>query len=286
MLSHMSLVHSPPASSPASSASLSSRQESLETLTLGDWLKLEPFSLCLSSGFFGFFAHAGVISILEEEGLTPKRLYGSSAGALVSGLWASGVSATTLREALVDLDRADFWDPGLGMGLLKGSLFDQRLEELLGCERFEETRYPLSVTAFNIYKCRGVVFNQGPLAPAIRASCTFPGLFQPKWINGAPYLDGGITDRSGTLGISNGERVFYHHLTSRSRWRNALGLTHIPDRSHQVALCLRDLPRCGPHRLEHGPRAYEIARQQMRDALALPLLPRIAQESWLAQLLY
>src|SRR5215831_14799966 len=84
--------------------------------TLREWLAAGPYTLALSSGFFGFFAHAGVMSVLEEEGLLPGRVCGSSAGALVGGLWAAGVAARRICDELLALRREHFWDvrPGLG----------------------------------------------------------------------------------------------------------------------------------------------------------------------------
>ena len=81
-----------------------------------DWLASQPFTLALSAGFFGFFAHTGVLQALEEAGLRPRRIVGVSAGALAGGLWASGLSAAELAEELVRLRRVDFWDPGLPLG--------------------------------------------------------------------------------------------------------------------------------------------------------------------------
>ncbi|MGB1581430.1 MAG: patatin-like phospholipase family protein, partial [Nevskiales bacterium] len=60
------------------------------TASLREWLSESAFGLTMSSGFFGFFAHSGMLSALEDEGLTPARLSGSSAGALTAALWASG----------------------------------------------------------------------------------------------------------------------------------------------------------------------------------------------------
>ncbi len=239
----------------------------MPTQDLRSWLAEEPFTLTLSSGFFGFFAHAGVLSALTEEGLTPRALSGSSAGALVSGLWASGLEVSELREALFALRREEFWDPALGLGLLRGELFERRLRALLRCERFEETRAPLRLTAFHCLRLRARVFERGALAPAIRASCSFPGLFQPVWINGAPYLDGGITDRPGLAGVPAGERVLYHHLRSGSRLRSALGLTELPRRPNAAALALGALPRCAPHDLAPGPEAFAAARERTLRAL-------------------
>src|SRR3954463_9458738 len=106
-------------------------------MTLGAWLREGPFSLGLSSGFFGFFAHTGVLTVLEDEGLLPARLSGSSAGALVSGLWASGLPSSRLREALFALRREDFGDPSPGLGLLSGRLFSEQLSRLLPVATFD-----------------------------------------------------------------------------------------------------------------------------------------------------
>ena len=89
-------------------------------MTLQDWLSQEPFTLTLSSGFFSFFAHTGMLAALEEQDLLPQRVTGSSAGALVAACWASGLSTAELKNILFELKRSDFWDPGFGWGLLKG----------------------------------------------------------------------------------------------------------------------------------------------------------------------
>ena len=80
-------------------------------ITLRDWLAESPFSLAMSSGFFGFFAHTGMLAALEEAGVLPAEVAGSSAGALVAGLWASGIDAPALEVELTRLRREDFWDP-------------------------------------------------------------------------------------------------------------------------------------------------------------------------------
>src|SRR5690606_38887683 len=96
------------------------------------WLAAAPFTLALSAGFFGFFAHTGVLQALEEAGLSPRRIVGVSAGALAGGLWASGLSAAELAEELLRLRRDDFWDPGLPLGgFLKGGKFAAKLRSLL-----------------------------------------------------------------------------------------------------------------------------------------------------------
>src|SRR5262245_43601006 len=84
--------------------------------TLGDWLAEAPFGLAMSSGFFAFFAHTGMLSALVARGLAPAHVAGSSAGALVAGAWAAGLPPEELARVLDRLERADFWDPAPGAG--------------------------------------------------------------------------------------------------------------------------------------------------------------------------
>jgi NTE family protein len=243
--------------------------------TLGDWLSEEPFALGMSSGFFGFFAHCGMLAALEERGLAPVRVSGSSAGALVAGVWAAGRSATEISAELLAVERRDFWDPWPGAGLLRGQLFARQLERVLPVRSFGDCRVPLTVSTFDLLGWKTRVLDEGPLAPAIRASCSVPLLFQPVWIDRRPLWDGGVADRPGLAGMPHGQRVFFHHLASRSPWRrkqsNAL---QVPQRPDLTALVIHDLPRLGPFELERAPVAYAAARQATRCALDAPIRDR------------
>jgi NTE family protein len=237
--------------------------------TLRDWLSEAPFTLGLSSGFFGFFAHAGVVSVLEEEGLLPARIVGSSAGALVGSLWAAGVPAARIRAELLSLRRRDFWDPGLGLGLLRGRLFRARLEAILPVRTFEECPRPLALSVFDVLGRRTAVVDRGPLAPAVHASCAAPVLFQPVRVAGRLCSDGGVLDRHGLAGVAPGERVLYHHLTSRSPWRRRESpALRVPERPSLRAVALDGIPRLGPFRLRRGAEAVERAAAGMRAALS------------------
>ena len=236
--------------------------------TLRAWLSEAPFTLAMSSGFFGFFAHAGVLAALEEEGLAPSAVAGSSAGALVTGTWASGVSATELRDTLLQLRREDFWDPAPGAGLLRGRLFRARLDALLGAKTFEDCRVPASLVVHDVVARRPKPVSSGDLAAAIHASCAVPGMFHPVRVDGRLMVDGGVTDRPGLLGVGAGERVLYHHLASRSPWRRPGSPSlNIPARPGLVALVVDALPRLGPFRLAEGSVAYERARLATQRAL-------------------
>jgi NTE family protein len=237
--------------------------------TLREWLSEAPFTLGLSSGFFGFFAHAGVVCALEEEGLLPARVVGSSAGALTGGLFAAGVPSLGIREELLELRREHFWDPHPGLGLLRGALFRARLEAILPVPTFEACPRPLAVSVFDLRARRTAVLTAGALAPAIHASCAAPFLFQPVRIGGRAYLDGGVLDRHGLAGLGEGERVLYHHLTSRSPWRRRSSpALRIPERPGLRALAFEGIPRLGPFRLGRAREALERAADATRAALA------------------
>ncbi|MBU0552935.1 patatin-like phospholipase family protein [Myxococcota bacterium] len=234
-------------------------------MRLREWLNEAPFALGLSSGFFGFYAHTGMLKALLAEGHTPEAISGSSAGALVGGAWASGADVEVIEGRLQALQRGDFWDMGLGLGLLKGQRFRQQLQSLLAVDTFDACRVPFYASVFDARRRATAVISQGALAPAVQASCAVPGLFQPVWIEGRAYLDGGILDRPGLTGLGQ-RRALFHHLASRSPWRTKAGM-RLPRRADLVTLLIEDLPRVNPFALSRGPVALSAAFEATRRAL-------------------
>jgi NTE family protein len=239
--------------------------------TLRDRLAEAPFGLALSSGFFGFFAHTGVLAALLDAGLVPSRVSGASAGALVGGLWAAGLEMAEARRTLVGLTREAFWDPGPGLGLLRGRKLRTLLEALLPERTFGRTRVPLAISVFDVMTRRTTVLTEGAIAPAIHASCAVPVMFHPVRIGGRLYVDGGVADRPGLSGMPGAGRVFYHHLASRlSRGRAAARRNAIPHRPNLYALTLEGLPRPHPFDLTSGARAIDEAYARTWTALHRP----------------
>lgn len=237
-------------------------------MTLRDWLLQGPFTLAMSSGFFGFFAHAGLLSVLEdEEALLPSRVCGSSAGALVAGLWAAGVSARTIRQELLALRRDHFWDPRPGLGLLRGALFRARLDTLLAGKTFDQCRVPLAISVFDVWAGRTTVLRAGEVAAAVHASCAAPVLFQPVRVAGRLYLDGGILDRPGLQGAEHDDRVLFHHLTARSPWRRPGSPAPRTRGAGMQVVAIDGIPRVNPFRLDRGPAAMDSAQRGTRTAL-------------------
>ncbi len=242
--------------------------------TLYEWLAAEPFTLAMSSGFFSFFAHTGFLAALEARGLQPAAVSGSSAGALVGGAWASGLSAEALEAQLGSLQRAEFWDPAPGLGVLRGRAFETRLRAMLPVHEIAACRVPVSISVFDVRRFSTHVVREGDLPSAIVASCCVPGMFHPVRREGRVLLDGGVLDRPGLDGVPVGTRTLYHHIASLSPWRRAPGLgatMRVPERVNMHSLVLEGLPRSGPFRLDQGRRALAIARQTTARALDLPL---------------
>lgn len=231
---------------------LDSELKGCEGSALNDWLT-GPFHLALSAGFFGFFAHTGMLTALTEKGLRPTSCSGSSAGALVSGLYAAGLEPNRIAEILLTVSRDDFWDPGLGFGLLKGDKFRGLLDRHLPVRTIEACRIPLALSVYDIRSRSTKVVRKGDLSRAISASCALPGLFQPVTLDGRVASDGGIKDRHALDGAAEEEKIFYHHLASKSPWRktNDSGLA-LPERDGVVSLALHGLTRVSPFKLEKG----------------------------------
>ncbi|MEY4582635.1 MAG: hypothetical protein RL701_7338 [Pseudomonadota bacterium] len=235
------------------------------TPTLREWLAEAPFTLAMSSGFFGFYAHAGVVRVLEDEGLLPARAAGSSAGALVTGAFCAGVSSTRLCERLHELQRGEFWDPAIGLGILRGRRFAAVLDALLPVKTFAACRIPVTISVFDLIARATHVVDSGLLAPAMQASCTVPIMFHPVRHDGRSLVDGGILDRPGLAGVPAGERVFYHHLVSR--WFGH----RVPQRVGMVALEIANLPRADPFRMQPGRLAMDLASRATQRALQQPI---------------
>jgi predicted acylesterase/phospholipase RssA len=104
-------------------------------------------------------------------------------------------------KAVVAIKRKNIWDVGGMGGLLKGELFEDLVEKHLPAKTFEECPIPLGISTFDVYNFKTHYFTKGSVAVAARTSCTFPGMFQPVFIDGAAHIDGGVFDTVGLLAL-------------------------------------------------------------------------------------
>jgi predicted acylesterase/phospholipase RssA len=165
-------------------------------------LSQETYALSLTPGFFRFYAEIGILEALEEaDCLKVSHVTGSSAGALVGAFVAAGSTCTEMTEQVLAIQRTDVWDVGGIGGLLKGEKFLHLVEQFLPKTTFEECAIPAAFTTFDLLGMKTRILTSGSLALAARASCTFPGLFQPAIVEGNPCIDGGVWDHVGLMGL-------------------------------------------------------------------------------------
>lgn len=245
------------------------KQMSNEMPSLRAWLKQGDFTLALSPGFFSFFAHTGLLLALEENDLIPTIISGASAGAMAGGFWASGCSAKTMSDHLFQLKRDHFWDPGFGIGYLKGALVRRYIDEIAEVEKIEDCRITLKITAFDVLSRSNHIFEHGPLPKIMYASCAVPLLFQPIRIGAGLYFDGGIGDKFGTAGVTDNSRIFCHYISSKGS--NGTSASHATVKDNMIIFNVPKLPRPNPFRLEQGRAAFYRIYDEFNRALDSPI---------------
>jgi len=259
--------------------------------------------VAFSSGFFGFFAHAGFLAALREMNIVPSAYAGASSGAIVAAMAAVEMDNDDIRDLLFNVNKDDFWDPdplpkflksALRLfrgytGYLRGNGF-ARLLQKLPAKRFEECRYPLAISAVDVTHKKEKIFIKGDLVNAIKASGSVPMLFKPTKINGALYLDGGISGKAPVEALADLcdlDRILIHFIASENvkktgngfmkkrftPWRMqhiAINTARMEDYERQKRIVdMRGVevieintgaPSMGPNSLHKGPAVYQAAK--------------------------
>jgi len=155
--------------------------------------------LALGSGAAIGLAHIGVLKVLEEEKIPIDIISGSSMGALVAALWASGLSIAEMEKMAYSfkskLRTLFLIDPALPVrGLVRGRAVRKVLEYYLGDKTFHDIRLPLKIMACDIRTRGEFVIDKGKLVDAVMASTAIPGVFEPVIYGDTQLVDGGIID--------------------------------------------------------------------------------------------
>lgn len=163
--------------------------------------------LVLGGGVARGIAHIGVLQALEEYKLRPHYIVGASAGALVGGLYAAGVSPTRLKTWAYRLRWRDIsnlpmnisWSSLIALTVPLGILDLDRLNDwiykVVGQDlHFDQLPIPFAAVATDIVTGESIMLNDGPIATAIRASCSVPGIFTPVRRHGRLLVDGGASN--------------------------------------------------------------------------------------------
>lgn len=150
-------------------------------------------SLALGGGFARGYAHLGVLQVFQENAIPVTSIAGSSIGSILGAAYASGADLPCIIKKCREIRFRDFakWRVSR-FGLASNERLGALVQKLFGTRQFEDLNLPLAVVATDLGSGDPVVFRQGNLAEAIRASCAFPGLFEPIQIGTRCLADGGL----------------------------------------------------------------------------------------------
>jgi NTE family protein len=149
--------------------------------------------LALGGGFARGFAHLGVLQVLEQNQIPISHIAGTSVGSILGAAYASGAPLARIIATCRTLRFRDIarWRVSR-LGLASNNRLGDLVERVFESRQFEDLRIPLAVVATDLTSGEPVVFTQGNLVDAIRASCAFPGLFEPVEIGTRCLADGGL----------------------------------------------------------------------------------------------
>ena len=149
--------------------------------------------LALGGGAARGFAHIGVIQVLEEAGIRPDLVVGTSAGSLVAALYASGKNGNELAALAQSMDETAITDWSFpGRGLIRGEALARYVRDNTGGRTIERMKLPLGIVATDLDNGQGILFQVGDPGTAVRASSAVPAVFQPVRIGRREYVDGGL----------------------------------------------------------------------------------------------
>ncbi|AIP34105.1 patatin-like phospholipase family protein [Paraburkholderia xenovorans LB400] len=157
--------------------------------------KTPRLGLALGGGAARGFAHVGVIQVLEEAGIKPDLVVGTSAGSLVASFYASGKNGAQLQQVAETMEEATFTDwtlPIFNRGVLRGEALGRYVSAQVAGRLIENMPMPLGIVATDLNSGQGVLFRRGDTGTAVRASSAVPSVFQPVRIAGHDYVDGGL----------------------------------------------------------------------------------------------
>jgi NTE family protein len=194
--------------------------------------------LVLSGGGTRGFAHLGMIQALNESGIFPDVISGTSAGALVGVLYADGYTPKEILAILNSGSRLDFMRPTLPReGLLQIGGIIKILKNSLRAKTFDELKIPLYVSATDLNNGKCVYFSKGDLLDPVIASASVPVLFQPVIINNIYYVDGGVLDNLPLRPIEDKCKILIGSFVNPVGYMEKIsGLINIAERTFMLSM--------------------------------------------------
>ena len=142
-------------------------------------------------------AHIGVIEELENLGFEIQSVSGSSMGAVIGGIYATG-KLNAFTEWSKNLHRFDVYNlmdfSVTGNGFIKGKKVFSEIQKFVPDQNIEDLKIPFAAVAGNAHKHEEIVFKKGSLFKALRASVAIPGIIVPGYMDGSDLVDGGVVN--------------------------------------------------------------------------------------------
>jgi len=151
--------------------------------------------LALGGGAVLGAAHVGVLQALDEKGIRPAAITGTSIGAFIAAMYAFGVSLSEIEKIALDLDWLNISQISLSRyGLISNDKMGDLLDEVIGEVDFRAADIPLAMIAADIRTGEKVVLDSGDVAKAVMASTCLPGIYTPVEHQDHLLVDGGIVE--------------------------------------------------------------------------------------------
>jgi NTE family protein len=168
----------------------------------------QPFTLVLSGGGLKGLAHIGVLRALEERGLVPSLVVGSSIGSLIGAAWAANSTPERMEARALRVRRRDVFQVAradvacrrlMAPALYRGEPLEALVRDLVGDVTFRDLTRRLLVNTTDLHSGMQVMWglpglSHARVADAVTASCALPGIFPPREIDGRAYVDGAVVE--------------------------------------------------------------------------------------------
>lgn len=151
--------------------------------------------VALSGGTAKSVTHVGVLKALAEAGIPISCIAGTSGGSMVAAMYASGMPMSTMEGVAMRMS----WRKLISikvtrLGFISSEPIESFMREAIGDVTFEDFKIPAAVIATDLVTGERIVFRSGPVARAVRASCSIPQVYLPVEIGGRHYVDGGLAE--------------------------------------------------------------------------------------------
>lgn len=199
---------------------------------------LKPkIALALGGGAAKGFAHVGVIRVLEQNGIVPDIVTGTSAGSIVGAIYASGVDGEALRYRALRINESDLRDFTFSTsGFLKGEKLAALVNQQVDGKKIEQLSRRFGAVVTDLNSGARVVLKSGDTGTAVRASAAIPNVFQPVTINGRRYVDGGLTSPVPVIAAREmgADIVIAVDISAKPTGKSALGFLSLLDQSLNI----------------------------------------------------